>query len=136
MIRGPFDPDTGRRGLIRLMSTQAPPTAVFCGNDVIALGALNAAASLGVDIPASLTVVGFDDIPMAAWEVFDLTTVRVDIGEMARSVATLLVERLAAPQAPVRSIVLAPRLVMRGTHAPPASRRDRRLRWGRRPDPG
>jgi DNA-binding LacI/PurR family transcriptional regulator len=122
MVHGPFDPDTGRRGLIRLISTEAPPTAVFCGNDVIALGALNAAASLGIDIPERLTIVGFDDIPMAAWEVFDLTTVRVDLPEMARSVAALLVERLATPDAPARSVVLEPRLIMRGTHGPP--RRD------------
>jgi LacI family transcriptional regulator, galactose operon repressor len=121
MVRGPFDPDTGRRGLIRLMSTQTPPTAVFCGNDVIALGALNAAVSLGIDIPDRLTVVGFDDIPMAAWEAFDLTTVRVDLSQMARSVTDLLLKRLATPDAPARSIVLEPRLVMRGTHAPPAS---------------
>jgi LacI family transcriptional regulator len=122
MVVGPFDPDTGRRGLIRLISTEAPPTAVFCGNDVIALGALNAAASLGIDIPERLTIVGFDDIPMAAWEVFDLTTVRVDLPEMARSVAALLIERLATPDAPARSVVLEPRLIMRGTHGPP--RRD------------
>ena len=122
MVHGPFDPDTGRRGLIRLISTEAPPTAVFCGNDVIALGALNAAASLGIDIPERLTIVGFDDIPMAGWEVFDLTTVRVDLPEMAKSVAALLIERLATPDAPARSVVLEPRLIMRGTHAPP--RRD------------
>jgi LacI family transcriptional regulator len=121
MVRGPFDPDTGRRGLIRLMSAQTPPTAVFCGNDVIALGVLNAAVSLGIAIPDSLTVVGFDDIPMAAWEAFDLTTVRVDLSQMASSVTALLVKRLATPGAPARSVVLEPRLVMRGTHAPPAS---------------
>ena len=122
VVQGPFDPDTGRRGLIRLMSRQTPPTAVFCGNDVIALGALNAAVSLGIDIPERLTVVGFDDIPMAAWEVFDLTTVRVDLSQMATLVAALLVERLATPDAPARSVVMEPRLVMRGTHAPPGRR--------------
>jgi hypothetical protein len=48
--------------------------------------------------------------------------VRVDLPEMARSVAALLVERLATPDAPARSVVLEPRLIMRGTHSPP--RRD------------
>ncbi|MCO6698942.1 substrate-binding domain-containing protein, partial [Streptomyces sp. Vc17.3-30] len=47
-----------------------PPTAVFCGNDVVAIGVLNAALATGLQVPGDLTVIGFDDLPMAAWEAY------------------------------------------------------------------
>jgi len=49
-LRGPFDAEVGRVGLQRLMSGDRPPTAIFCGNDVIAIGALNAASVQGVRV--------------------------------------------------------------------------------------
>ncbi|MQA82440.1 MAG: LacI family DNA-binding transcriptional regulator [Streptosporangiales bacterium] len=118
-----FDADEGRRALTSLLAERPRPTAVFCGNDVIAFGVRNAARAAGVRIPADLTVVGFDDIPMASWEVFDLTTVRTDLAAMARHAVDLLVERMASPRRPdrrpARREVLTPELVRRGTHAPP-----------------
>ena len=123
VIRGPFEAEAGRRGLETLLGDgSSPPTAVFCGNDVIALGVLDAAKGLGVRIPEDLTVVGFDDIPLAAWGRFDLTTVHVDLDRMAQTVVEALVARLADPQAAPKQVVLAPRLVARGTHAPPPER--------------
>ncbi|UQS23970.1 LacI family transcriptional regulator [Amycolatopsis thermalba] len=116
--RGPFDYGTGYQGLLDLMAEDPRPTAVFCGNDVIAIGAMNAARRLGVDVPGDLTLIGFDDLPMASWETFDLTTVRHDLHGMAQAAADLLVERLAggAEETP-RRVTFAPELVPRGTHA-------------------
>lgn len=123
VVRGPFDAGTGRRGLETVLGGgSAPPTAVFCGNDAIALGVLDAAEGLGVRIPEDLTVVGFDDIPLAAWRRFDLTTVHVDLDAMAETVVAALAARLADRHSPPRQVVLAPRLVARGTHAPPPER--------------
>ncbi|MYW93510.1 LacI family transcriptional regulator [Amycolatopsis rubida] len=117
--QGPFDYDTGYAGLLDLWSDGPRPTAVFCGNDVIAIGAMNAARRLGLDIPGELTVIGFDDLPMASWETFDLTTVRHDLDGMAKAAADLLVERLSgtAPDLASRRTVFTPALVPRGTHA-------------------
>lgn len=123
VVRGPFDPATGRAGLERLFGAESiAPTAVFCGNDVIALGVLDAALSLGVRIPEDLTVVGFGDIPLAAWGRFDLTTVHVDLVQMAETVVDLLVARLREPGASARRVVLAPHLLARGTHSLPRTR--------------
>jgi DNA-binding LacI/PurR family transcriptional regulator/GAF domain-containing protein len=123
VVRGPFDPSTGRAGLERLLGEGSPaPTAVFCGNDVIALGVLDAALGLGVRVPEDLTVVGFDDIPLAAWGRFNLTTVHVDLAQMAETVAETLVARLHEPEAPARRVILEPHLLARGTHALPHSR--------------
>jgi len=117
--RGAFAESTGREALSDLFGA-APelPTAVFCGNDVIALGVCNAAAALGVSVGRDLTVVGVDDIPMAAWPVFDLTTYRTDLQALARTAARLLLTRMQRPALEPRRVTMPPHLVLRGTHAP------------------
>jgi LacI family transcriptional regulator len=117
--QGPFHQDTGRNALRELMREQPPPTALFCGNDVVALGVCNGAYAAGLAIPGELTVIGYDDIPMAAWEVFGLTTMRVDLTVMAARAAALLTERIKDPMSPARRVVLPPTLVRRRTHGPP-----------------
>ena len=118
--RGPYDFDTGYRGLSELMESDPEVTAVFCGNDVVAIGAYNAALRAGVRIPGDLSLIGFDDLPMAGWEAFALTTVRYDLRAMARAAARLLVDRLAgeAPE-PAQRAAFTPELVRRATHGPP-----------------
>jgi LacI family transcriptional regulator len=129
--RGPFDFATGAAALPELLAAAPRPTAVFCGNDVIAIGVLDAALRAGVRVPDELTVIGFDDIPMASWASFELTTVRHDLHGMARAAARLLVERVTAGPAgdanadsgaDPRRVVFQPELVTRRTHAkPPAA---------------
>ena len=63
---------------------------------MIAFGALDAARRVGVRVPAELSIVGFDDIDMAGWEGFNLTTVRQPLAEMGRAAATLLLERIGS----------------------------------------
>jgi LacI family transcriptional regulator len=116
---GPFRQDAARTALRELMREQPPPTALFCGNDVVALGVCNEAHAAGIAIPGELSVIGYDDIPMAAWEVFSLTTMRVDLAVMAGRAAALLSERIKNPGSPVRRVVLPPALVRRRTHGPP-----------------
>lgn len=118
-LEGPFEYETGERGLRRLMDRPADerPTAVFCGNDVIAMGVLNAAMSAGIQVPKDLSVLGFDDIPLASWEAFQLSTIGHDLNAMAASAARLLVQRLSPEgrEDPIRRIVLEPQLIERGT---------------------
>jgi len=94
-LAGPYEHETGLRGCRQLLAADDPPTAVFCGNDVIALGAWDAAISGGLRIPEELSVIGFDDIEMTAWDSIGLTTVRQPLAEMARVSAELLVGRLS-----------------------------------------
>jgi LacI family transcriptional regulator len=121
--RGPFDFTYGHDGTLELLETH--PTAIFCGNDVVAIGAYNALRSRGVRLPDDLTLIGFDDIAMAAWSVFELTTVRQDIGRLVQRSTEMLLERIAqrdagGPELPPRHVVLPPTLVKRATHGPPA----------------
>lgn len=122
--RGPYDFDTGYQGLTELLDADPDLTAVFCGNDVVAIGAYNAALREGLRIPDDLTLVGFDDLPMAEWEAFSLTTIRYDLPEMARTAARLLVEHFSGEATDsARQVAFVPELVRRGTHAPPPSHR-------------
>lgn len=120
MRRGPFSTASGHDGLIALMGEAGPPTAVFCANDVVAAGALNAAHALGVAVPQRLTIVGFDDIAMAAWDVFRLTTVRQDLAAMSTAAVRLLRARMAEPARPPQAVTVPVRLVLRASHGPPA----------------
>jgi LacI family transcriptional regulator len=119
--RGPFSYETGHRAMRELLDNPTPPAAVFCGNDVIALGAHSAAIGRGLRLPRDLTIVGFDDIAMASWESFGLTTVRCDFTAMAEAAVGMLLKRIKQPSLPHQRQVLSPRLVLRGTHGPPAS---------------
>jgi LacI family transcriptional regulator len=118
VLHGAFSYTTGEEGLRELWAGDRP-SAVFCGNDVIALGALNTARTLGIDVPGDLTIIGFDDIAMAAWPVYELSTVRQDLPAMARVTVELLRERIADPDLPVRTREVETQLVLRGSHASP-----------------
>ncbi|GAA5000617.1 LacI family DNA-binding transcriptional regulator [Actinopolymorpha pittospori] len=116
--RGTYDYETGRTLMLELLDEHPRPTAVFCANDVLALGGYNAAFARGVAVPEQLTVIGFDDISMASWDVFQLTTVRHDLGTMTQNAGRLLAERIHEPDRPVRCLVTPAELVPRRTHAP------------------
>lgn len=108
----------GVAGFADLMGRAHRPTAVFCANDMMAIGALNAARELGLDVPRDVSVVGFDDIAMAGWPCFRLTTVDATMPDMARRAAEVLLARMAGQvDRPVQE-TFPTRLVERDTHAP------------------
>lgn len=112
--RGPFDFDTGYGGARRLLDQAEPPTVIVCGNDVVALGALNAARELGFGVPEQVSIVGFDDLPVASWPIVRLTTVAFDLDAMARAAAGLLVGRLEGEAGePFQTLTFDSRLVRR-----------------------
>lgn len=81
----------GYQAALRLLTGPNPPDAIFCIADVMALGALDAARfELGLSVPRDVSIVGFDDIPSAAWPSYELTTVRQPAEAMvARSLSLL-----------------------------------------------
>lgn len=112
----------GDSALRSLMDMAEPPTAVVTSTDVVAIGVLHAAHSLGVAVPAQLSVVGFDDILMAAHTVPALTTLRMPIAEIVRHAVAQAVA-LARDGEDVHSqpslTVYEPSLVIRDSTAPP-----------------
>lgn len=95
-IEGRFDYDTAFAAVTRLSEAPRPPDALFCVNDVMALGALDALRRAGMHVPEDMAVIGFDDIPMAAWEGYRLTTLRQPIDALVCETLSMLDERLAA----------------------------------------
>ncbi|THV36433.1 LacI family DNA-binding transcriptional regulator [Glycomyces buryatensis] len=105
------------RELLRLSD---PPTAIVAGNDGEALGAYQAAAEAGLRIPDDLSVVGYDDLPMAEWTIPPLTTIRQPLREMASSAAEMLLTLAHGEPLPHQRVELATELIVRGSTAPPS----------------
>jgi DNA-binding LacI/PurR family transcriptional regulator len=108
----------GGRAAFEMLAGDALPTAVVAMSDVTAIGVLNAALDAGLDLPAELSIVGFDDIPAAAWVSPRLTTVHQPIREKGRLAATRLIDAIQAGGAPASPELLPTRLVVRGSTAP------------------
>lgn len=113
----PYSIASGREGFRYLRSLAAPPTAVVCGNDVLAIGALIEARALCIRVPEDVSIVGFDNLEFAAHVDPPLTTIDVPAKEMGESAADLLVRRVTG-QSAVQSIHLEPRLIVRRTTGP------------------
>lgn len=112
-----------RDGLRQLLGAAPAPTAVVCGNDVLAFGALLEAQRLGVDVPGQLSIVGFDDLDLAAQLQPALTTVHVPAEDMWRRAADQVLALLRGEPAPAATEVEVA-LVVRGSTGPaPAAAR-------------
>jgi DNA-binding LacI/PurR family transcriptional regulator len=98
-------------------------TAILCGNDDLALGALHALREAGRAVPDSVSVVGFDDIPSAAFFAPPLTTVRLDFTGLGRDCFALLSHALSPDAPPPPATAATPQLVVRETTAAAPRRR-------------
>lgn len=90
-------------------------TALFCYNDVLALGAMHACAELGRHIPNDCAIVGFDDVEYAAAVLPPLTTVRIPKRELGRQAALALIRKMANPAAQIHLPLLKTELIVRGS---------------------
>src|SRR6185437_78992 len=88
---GNFNVDDGLAHARVLLRLAEPPTAIVTGNDLQALGVYQAAAEAGVRIPHDLSIVGFDDLPLAQWTSPPLTTIRQPLAEMAEAAVTMAI---------------------------------------------
>lgn len=113
-------PETGRRVLAELMGRDQPPTAVLAMSDALAAGVLLGAAEQGIEVPAKLSVIGFDDVPFARLTDPPLTTISQPTEEKGRLAARALLDALEASERsePTRTLLPA-KLVVRGTTGPP-----------------
>jgi LacI family transcriptional regulator len=110
----------GAAAAVRLLELPERPTALVTHNDIIAIGAIRAAADAGLRVPEDLAVVGYDDIAQAAYAVPSLTTIAYPKHRMGRAAAQLLLSLLAGEETiPPATVVLPVQLVARGSTAPP-----------------
>ncbi len=120
VVEAPFTLAGGRAGLAELMARAAPPTAVVCGNDLLAAGALFEAQASGIAVPGALSVVGIDNLEIAAHLAPPLTTVHLPTTELGRTVARHLLARLRGEAQPQR-VELPIELVIRRSATAPAT---------------
>ncbi|MEM8853549.1 MAG: substrate-binding domain-containing protein [Pseudomonadota bacterium] len=112
---GAFCYPTAYSAALDLLGERPRPDAIFCANDVMALAAIDAAKSLGLRAPDDLAIVGFDDIPMAAWQSYRLTTVRQRMRQMIADALDLIEQAIEDP-AIEGAIRMAPgKLIVRDT---------------------
>lgn len=91
--RGAYTFESGVEAATDLLALPKPPTAIFAGNDEMAIGVMKAARDRGLDVPGDLSIVGFDDLPMASRVWPNLTTVRLPVRDMGRMAAEKLTAR-------------------------------------------
>ncbi len=117
-----WSPESGYHPMKQLLHARSryPFTAIFCFNDIAAIGALRAIADHGLSVPNDISVVGFDDILSAAYSTPSLTTVRQPLNEMGRTGARILLERIAQPNQTelTNEILTHPELVIRESTGP------------------
>jgi len=114
-----FTEAEGARLCRALLERGADFTAALAGNDLLALGCIDALREAGLDCPLDVSVVGFNDMPFA--DRFDppLTTVRIPHREIGAAAAELLLERLADGEREAEQLMLAPSFAVRRSTAPP-----------------
>jgi LacI family transcriptional regulator, repressor for deo operon, udp, cdd, tsx, nupC, and nupG len=111
---GGFTVEGGREAMEKLLPRR--PTAVFCASDEMAIGAIQAITEAGLRVPGDISVVGFDDQPVAA--AVGLTTVRQPVSEQAAQAAVMVLARVEDRSAPVVKVEMPTRLRCRGTSGP------------------
>ena len=114
-VRGDFSHDGGKQCLDKLIQNPSRPTAIFCVNDLTAFGVIDACRSAGIQVPHDVWVVGYNDIAIAGWKGYDLTTQRQPVAAMAATAVELLLERVARPTLPPRTRRFPPELIVRGS---------------------
>ncbi|MGI8328367.1 LacI family DNA-binding transcriptional regulator [Actinomadura scrupuli] len=104
----------GKLAARRLLERATPPSAVFCANDLLAIGMVNELLRLGVKIPGEIAVVGYDDLELASTAAVPLTTVRLPLHELGWTAAELALNEIAQREEHRhRHLTLAPELVVR-----------------------
>jgi LacI family transcriptional regulator len=111
--------DSGSDALRELLDAGVEFTAIVAGNDLIALGCYDVFAERGIDCPRDMSVVGFNDMPFLDKLRPPLTTVAIPHQQIGAEAARLLLDAIAEPNRPARSVLLPLSLVVRGSTAPP-----------------
>lgn len=122
VVHADFSAESGHAATLSLMAARPDLTAIFAGNDTIALGVIGALATLGLSVPADVSVVGFDDLPFAAYVTPPLITVRMDAELQGRRAAEMLLFRLRGDPVTEPKVTFRSEFVARASCAPPRTR--------------
>jgi DNA-binding LacI/PurR family transcriptional regulator len=113
---GDYTYESGYAAARRLLQRDDSPDAIFCASDLMAMGALDLARyELGIPVPEELSIIGFDDIPMAGWPGYSLTTIQQPVERMVDATIQVLMDAIEAPGAEAVIRTIPPTLVVRSS---------------------
>jgi DNA-binding LacI/PurR family transcriptional regulator len=119
VVSGDYTDVAGARAAARLLASGDLPTAIFAANDFVATGAIDQFDEAGLSVPRDISIVGYDNIFLAALRRLALTTINQPRGEMGRLAVSSLVERIEGTRSTPARYRLAPELIVRDTTGPP-----------------
>ena len=120
VMDGMYDRETARAATLDLMDRRTPPDAIFVGNDHMAFSVMDCLRiEMGLSVPNDVAVVGYDDVPMAAWGAYDLTTMRQPLNRMVDATIDLLLTQIEDKTAPPRAIEIDGALIQRSSTRKP-----------------
>ena len=116
IVEGLYDRDTAAAAARQLMARQDPPDAIFVGNDHMAFAVMDVLrGEMGLRVPTDVSVVGYDDVPLAAWGAYDLTTVCQPLNRMVEATVETLLAKVDDPTRPAQKIEIEGPLILRGS---------------------
>jgi DNA-binding LacI/PurR family transcriptional regulator len=119
IIRTTASIQNGEKAMLELLQKENRPTAVFAVNDILAVGAMKAARSVGLEVPKDLSVIGFDNMILSTTTVPELTTVAQPIKDMADKIVDVLIRQIKMPHLAKERTLFVPELIVRESTAQP-----------------
>jgi LacI family transcriptional regulator len=119
MVSGDWSPTSGYQAAQQLLAAGQSFSAIFTQNDLMAVGAIRALREAGLRVPDDVSVIGFDDIPLASYLDPPLTTLRQPMEESGRQAARMLIETIQDPNRSSEGVLIHARLIERTSCAPP-----------------
>ena len=127
VLDGMYNRDTAIECTRRIMDAPQTPDAIFVGNDHMAFAVLDELRAGGVQPGKDISVIGYDDVPLASWGAYQLTTVRQPVNRMVQATIDLLLERIENPQTPASTIEIGGDLIIRSSARIPENWNDEEL---------
>jgi DNA-binding LacI/PurR family transcriptional regulator len=107
--------DEGRKESLELLQQYPEIDAIFCGDDILAFAAIDSAKELGRKCPDDIGILGFNDMPMASWASYNLTTINQPIQQMVSAAIEIIMAQIENPQRGIETRILPCKLIERGT---------------------
>ncbi len=113
LVQGDFEPESGYRAMQQILSQKQRPTAVFCGGDIMAMGAICAANEMGLRVPQDISVIGYDNVRNARYFTPALTTVHQPKERLGETAFDMLLDRITSKREEPQTIEVQPSLIER-----------------------
>ena len=118
IMDGMYDRDIAAAAAHKLMSGATRPDAIFVGNDHMAFAVMDTIRSMGFTIPDDVSIIGYDDVPLAAWAAYELTTVRQPVNRMVEATVTTLLNQIENDETYLQTIEIEGPLIQRRSSRP------------------